>query len=62
MKMLCRSLATLLATTALAAGSALYPSLPAQATHDKPKVSRASTASPAYECHWWLEAIGFCRR
>ena len=56
MKMLCRPLATLLATTALVAGSALYPSLPAQA-HHKPEV-----ASPAYECYWWPEFIGFCRR
>lgn len=61
MKMLCRPLATLLATTALVAGSALYPSLPAQA-HHKPEVAGASVASPAYECYWWPEFIGFCRR
>lgn len=62
MKMLCRSLATLLATTALVAGSALYPSLPAQAAHDKPEVAGSSTATPAFECPRWIGHLKYCRR
>lgn len=62
MEMLCRSLATLLATTALVAGSALYPSLPAQAAHNKPEVAGSSTAAPSFECLRWLEFLKFCRK